>query len=1003
MFPHSPPMTAADLRLGPPPTRSNTWSKGARGATDPIRDGETVNTENGAGHSSWELSFGAKIQSEGVRFRVWAPRARTVSVDLQAEGPGHEMERDEHGVFSLVIPGIEAGQRYKYLIDDQALPDPYSRRQPDGVHGVSQVVDPNAFEWQTRDWPGLDASSLVIYECHVGTMTPEGTFRALAAQIPELKRLGITALELMPVAQFAGQRNWGYDGVDLFAPASAYGEPDDLRYLVDAAHQAGIGVILDVVYNHLGPEGNYLRAFAPQYFTSRHKTPWGEALNFDGDDSRFVREFVIDNALYWLHEFRIDGLRLDATHHILDDSDCHILAALSDRARASVGDRKIVLIAENDQNDVKLLAPTTDGGRGMDAVWADGFHHSVRVFLTGEREGYYRDYAGTTEEIALALNEGFIFQGQFSRHLRRRRGTKVTDQPGRQFVFTIQNHDQIGNRAFGERLNHQVSRAAYRVASTVLLTAPETPLLFMGQEFAASSPFQFFTDFEPELGEKVTTGRRKEFKAFSAFRDAEKRDEIPDPQDVATFERSKLVLEERENHADVYRFYQGLVALRTRDVVLRVPDRSSTRSIGLQNQVLVVHRWNGEEHRLMVFNFGDGAAIDLTAHEFFTQLPDRDWRMLFSSNLTEYGGSGLEARQYRRGPVHRLEVPAHGAYVFAGRARRGRRAGSDVSEVTETTGNLESSATAATEITPSEEMSQSAEPQARVARPDSGPEGYPRAARPPRPPARGRPPAPEDMPGPRRPAGPHGRAAGPRPPMPGRPLRDQRPPFDDRGPDERRRGASRPPPTPGRRPGGPPAPGGRFSEPGDQRDSGQRPAHGAPRPPLGGQSRSRPAGGDRGLPGGRPPGPGSRDVWNRGPGGNLGPWRQPPAGGPSTGRERPGDRHGRGPRPFGPGEGGPGRGPGRGPGFGPPGERGEGPSGPPSRGPGGPPRRGPGGPPGPTGSGRPWRGPGPEGPPRRGPGGPSGPSGRGPGGPSGPSRGGPGGGPRRGHPPPRRP
>jgi maltooligosyltrehalose trehalohydrolase len=524
------------------------------------------------------------------------------------------------------------------------------------------VVDPGAFAWSDAGWPGLGPDGLVIYECHVGTMTPEGTFRALIGELPELKRLGVTALELMPVAECPGRRNWGYDGVDLFAPSRNYGRPEDFKELVDEAHRLGLGVLLDVVYNHLGPDGNFLRAFSDHYFTDRHQTPWGDALNYDGPGSRFVRDFVVDNACYWLAEYHLDGLRLDATHAIVDDSPTHLLAELNDRARAATP-RRVVLVAEDGRNDVRLVRPRAEGGYGLDGVWADDFHHAVRVLLTGEREGYYADYAGTPTEVARALAEGFVFQGQPSPRTGERRGTPVGDEPARAFVFAIQNHDQIGNRAYGERLHHDIDAGRYAAASALLLLAPQTPLLFMGQEFAASSSFMFFTDHEPELGRLVTEGRREEFKGFRAFADPHLRETIPDPQAEETFVRSRLDLRERDANAGIYRLYGDLLALRRDDPVLAVQDRRAMAVEVLGAQTVVVHRWHGGEHRLLVANFGPSLGID-PADPALGGMPRTGATLLLSTAARRYGGTGACTGLLGRGAARRLEVPARAAVLF---------------------------------------------------------------------------------------------------------------------------------------------------------------------------------------------------------------------------------------------------------------------------------------------------------------------------------------------------
>ena len=479
------------------------------------------------------LTYGANLNGAGAEFRVWAPRCEHVSLDLVGRGE-FPMNREADGSFSLTLPA-GASDRYFYRIGDMRVPDPVSRFLPEGVHGPTEIVDPAAFSWSDHSWRGLELRELILYELHVGTFSPSGSFDGVVERLEYLKQLGITAVELMPVAAFPGARNWGYDGVSPYAVQASCGGPEGLRRLVDAAHGAGLGVILDVVYNHLGPEGNYLRLFGP-YFTDRHTTPWGEAVNYDQPGSEGVRRYVVENALYWLREYHLDGLRLDAVQTIKDDSPRHILAeiaeAVEEQARG-LG-RPALVIAETDENDPRFVQPRPKG-YGLDAVWSDDFHHAVHTVLTGERKGYYQDF-GRKEQIVRALNEGFAFQGEQFDFWNAPRGHEPGDMPLPAHVICIQNHDQIGNRAKGERLTHLVPRGARKLAAALLLLAPETPLLFMGQEYDEDAPFQFFTDFgDLELQEAVRMGRRSEFKDFAW-------DEVPDPQDPATYERSKLSL-----------------------------------------------------------------------------------------------------------------------------------------------------------------------------------------------------------------------------------------------------------------------------------------------------------------------------------------------------------------------------------------------------------------------------------------------------------------------------
>lgn len=505
-------------------------------------------------------SLGAWPTEGGVEFRVWATEARSVEVVLEGAREVRSLEQEAGGTFHGFVPGIGPGALYRYRLDgERVFPDPASRFQPDGVHGPSRVVDPDRYVWRHGSWRGVARPDLVFYEVHVGTFTPEGTFEALRDKLPHLEELGITALELMPVADFPGRRNWGYDPAALFAPCRAYGTTDDLRELVDEAHGLGIAVFLDVVYNHLGPDGAYLPAFSEHFFTDRHRTPWGRAVNLDGAGSDGVRRFLIANALHWLREYRFDGLRLDATHALVDESEPHFLTELSAAVADLPGPRRY-LVAEDHRNLRTLLEPRDQGGHGLDAVWADDFHHQIRRYTAGDSESYYRDFTGGTAEIGRTLERGWFFSGQVSEHEGGPRGSDPSGLPKESFVFCIQNHDQVGNRAQGNRLSDDVSLEAYHAATAILLFAPESPLLFMGQEWAASSPFQYFTDHHEELGRLVSEGRRKEFAGFGRFSG----EDVPDPQDPATFERSKLNWHEADDgrHAGTLRLYRDLLALR---------------------------------------------------------------------------------------------------------------------------------------------------------------------------------------------------------------------------------------------------------------------------------------------------------------------------------------------------------------------------------------------------------------------------------------------------------
>ncbi len=545
----------------------------------------------------WRPSLGAWVDGDGTRFRVWAPEMKEVAVVLEARESGQEgkvlpLERFQDGTWGGCIEGGGPGDRYKYRVDSGEFPDPASRFQPEGVHGPSEVVQPEAFSWTDRDWRGVQHEDLVLYELHVGTFSPEGTFDGVINRFRHLKKLGVSAIELMPVADFPGHRNWGYDGVDLFAPARCYGRPEDLRRLVDEAHRIGLAVFLDVVYNHLGPEGNYLPAFSPYYMSPVHENPWGQGLNFDREFSTMVRQFFIENAMHWVHEYHIDGLRLDATHAIIDNSHRSFVAQLVSRVRESIHGRRVYLIAEDHRNLNYMVRPEGEGGWGLDGVWADDFHHEVRVALAGDNEGYYSDFEGSMPKLADTLNKGWLFAGQYSEYLNEHRGTDPGGVPPRRFVFCIQNHDQIGNRAFGDRLHHQIDPSRFRAASVLMLCSPATPLIFMGQEWASSSPFLYFTDHPEELGKLVTEGRRKEFRHFQEFSDPDARDRIPDPQADATFEASRLNWEEaaQEPHASMFRLYRALLDLRTSEQAIRHAEPGSFQAHALSETMILLRQ-----------------------------------------------------------------------------------------------------------------------------------------------------------------------------------------------------------------------------------------------------------------------------------------------------------------------------------------------------------------------------------------------------------------------------
>jgi maltooligosyltrehalose trehalohydrolase len=566
-------------------------------------------------YGGWVPSLGAWPDAGGTRFRVWAPDVRSLEVIIAGrEREPLPMTRDARACWEAHAEDVGAGDRYWYRLDgERLLPDPASRFQPEGVHGPSQVIDPRTFVWTDGGWTGISRDQVILYELHVGTFSPIGTFTGAAAKLDELAGLGVTAIELMPIAEFPGDRNWGYDGVDLFAPSRAYGAPDDLRALVDRAHALGLAVLLDVVYNHLGPEGAYLTAYARSYFTDRHRSPWGAGVNLDGDHSRHVRTFLFENALHWLVEYHVDGFRLDATHALSDDSPDHFLAEFVGRVHRH--QPRALVIAEDDRKLHRMVRSRDSDGWGFDAVWADDFHHQVRRLLAGDHESYFAQYSGSVTDIVRTVAHGWFLRRTDDGEIEEVAASDpaVGGVPA-QYVICLQNHDQIGNRALGERLHHQIELATYRAASVLLLCAPETPLLFMGQEWAASTPFQYFTDHPEPLGRLVTEGRRNEFGAFVQFRDPALRSRIPDPQARATFEASRLRWDERtrEPHLSVLRLYETLLTMRRTLPALYDPE-GTVRVEALDADTLALRRdaANGRSALVAIIRLRGAGRIEL--------------------------------------------------------------------------------------------------------------------------------------------------------------------------------------------------------------------------------------------------------------------------------------------------------------------------------------------------------------------------------------------------------
>jgi maltooligosyltrehalose trehalohydrolase len=594
--------------------------------------------------------IGAEVHPEGVHVRVWAQSRQRVAVVLEGGGET-ELTAESKGYFSGLVPGAHAGTRYRFRLDGGATlyPDPASRFQPEGPHGPSEVVDPAAYHWGDDGWPGASLPGQVLYELHVGTFTKEGSWSAAERELPALAELGITTIEVMPVADFAGEFGWGYDGVDLFAPTRLYGRPDDMRRFVDRAHQLGIGVILDVVYNHLGPDGNYLSAFARDYFTDRYETDWGAAINFDGRNAEPVRELFRANAAYWVDEFHLDGLRLDATQAIYDRSRPHVIKEIRDDVRKAARGRATIVVAENEPQEAWLVRPPKRGGAGLDAVWNDDFHHSAMVALTGRGEAYYSDTRGSPQELISAAKRGWLFQGQRYAHQAKRRGTFSFDLPPAAFITFIQNHDQVANAGSGARVHALTSPGLYRAMTALLLLMPGTPMLFQGQEFAASAPFLYFADHTPELAALVWRGRNEFLRQFPSLDTAAMRERLPNPGDRATFERSKLDHCERERNAPVYALHRDLLALRRQEQAFRAQRLGGVDGAVLGPEALVLRFFDESGDRLLLVNLGRDLTL-VPAPEPLLAPPDgMRWSLTWSSEHPRYGGTGTPEPESEEG------------------------------------------------------------------------------------------------------------------------------------------------------------------------------------------------------------------------------------------------------------------------------------------------------------------------------------------------------------------
>lgn len=596
------------------------------------------------------LPIGAEVTPEGIHFRVWAPKAKIVEVVLESPSsqsndkpPAFKLKAEEE-YFSGVVKEAAEGTLYRFRLngEETLYPDPASRFQPQGPHGPSQVVDPSKFKWNDQQWKGAALEGRVLYEMHIGTFTQQGTWESAKGELLELADLGITIIEMMPVNEFPGQFGWGYDGVNLFAPTHLYGEPDDLRQFIDHAHSLGIAVILDVVYNHFGPDGNYLRAFADDYFTHHHVTEWGDAINFDGPDSEKVREFFIANAGYWIEEFHFDGLRLDATQNIYDASSPHILLQINQQVRKMAPHRQTYIVAENELQQTELVEPMEEGGYGLDALWNDDFHHTALVRLTGHNEFYFTDYTGTAQELISSIKYGYLYQGQWYLCQKKRRGTPSLHLNPAAFINFVQNHDQVAHSADGLRIHLLTDPGNYRAMTALMLLAPGTPMLFQGQEFAASNPFYYFADHLPDLAEQIFKGRREFLKQFASIATPEIQARLVHPAKFETFSKCKLNFLERETHSKEYALHRDLLHIRRNDSVFSVPRLGGIDGAVLNHDAFILRYFgdNADDQRLLMVNFGVDFPLSPAPEPLLAPPRGTQWKMLWSSEAPRYGGGG---------------------------------------------------------------------------------------------------------------------------------------------------------------------------------------------------------------------------------------------------------------------------------------------------------------------------------------------------------------------------
>ncbi len=590
---------------------------------------------------------GAEIVDDGVHFRIWAPTAKRVQIIIEKNNENIEMFAEENGYKSIFVPSLKAGDLYQFKLDDDdyLYPDPVSRAQPTGPHGPSMIINPLDFNWTDKHWKGVQKKSNVIYEMHVGTFTKEGTFAAAAIELNELAKLGITIIELMPVNEFEGEFGWGYDGVDLYAPYHAYGTPDNLRSFIDKAHSLGIGIILDVVYNHAGSSGCYLKKFSLDYFSTRYKSEWGDAFNFDGKNAAPVREFFINNARYWIDEFHFDGFRFDATQQIFDSSADYILATIVRSVQEVAGNRQLYISGENEPQNTQLIKSRDKDGYGFDALWNDDFHHSAIVAATGRSAAYFSDYKGGPQEFISNLKYSFLYQGQFYQWQKKQRGTPTFGIPPTAFIHYLQNHDQIANTGRGKRLHQLTNPALMRALTAILLLGPQTPLIFQGQEFGASSPFLYFADNPEKLAQQVAKGRNEFLQQFPNLAQPEMQPYLSRPDNLATFTQCKLNFTEREKNYETYQLHKDLLTLRQTDNVFSGNNYSHIDGAILSNTIIIFRFFSLKKNddRLLIVNFNSDTELSPAPEPLLAPHINHTWKLIWSSESPHYGGNGNAA------------------------------------------------------------------------------------------------------------------------------------------------------------------------------------------------------------------------------------------------------------------------------------------------------------------------------------------------------------------------